>query len=234
MGLDEDLLTGRHVVTGDVSLLMNPARLRIFQYVCNHPCSHLRDISRKLDISLQTARWHLSKLSEGGLVGADATGKKTLFFPESQLIGERECQIFSLLHRKYVLDVFLYIKRHPRSTQGELSRTLDIYQQKLSMILVAMEKAEMIGHEKKGREKAYSATDGIDEIVHRLDNNTNRFGKWLIQVLTKDGLNPVITESNKEVIIIQLDFGVEEKPVLSVYKNPLAAMLEGEIQKPTP
>ena len=53
---------------GGTSLLMNPRRQRILEYVWNRPCSHLRGISRDLRIPAQSLRWHLIRLQEGGVL----------------------------------------------------------------------------------------------------------------------------------------------------------------------
>jgi DNA-binding transcriptional ArsR family regulator len=228
MGLDEDILSGRHEIMGDASLLMNPARRRIFHHVCNHPCSHLREISRNLSTSLQTARWHLSKLSEGGLVTEEAAGKKILFYPNNKIIGKQECQLIYILRNNDVLYVYLYIMKHPQATQSAMGRSLDIYQQRLSLLLKSLERAELIGFTKIGREKCYRTTGRIDRMVERLDQDANRYKEWLMDVLRRDGVNPGITDSDKETLTIKLDFGAAEPVSLVFYMNPIAAFLKNE------
>lgn len=234
MGLDEDILTKGHVITGDVSLLMNASRRRIFRYVCNNPCSHLRDLSRKLDISPQTARWHLSKLSEGGLLAKIAKGKKTLFFPNYGIIGERECEVFSLLRREDVLKIYLFITKHPEVTQGTISQSVGTYQQKLSMKLTSLEDAGLIGHKRIGRMKAYSTTDRVKNAQEKLEKGKEIYKRWLMDVLTEDGVNPNIISDEAETLSIRLDFGTAESSVFTINKNPLATLLGGGEGNATP
>jgi DNA-binding MarR family transcriptional regulator len=225
MGLDEDILARGRVISGEVSLLMNAQRRRIFEYVCNHPCSHLREISRKLDMSLQTAKWHLEKLHGGGLLAMVAKGKKTLFYPNNRILGIQECELISLLYRKDALKVFLFIRQHPKQTQKAMIQSLDIYQQRLSGILLSLEKPGLISFEKVGREKAYCTTPKIRELEESLQTMTPRYERWLMEVLTMDGVNPKVTGSDSKIVTIRLDFGAEEDPVLKINKNPLAALL---------
>lgn len=225
MGLDEDILARGHVIPGEVSLLMNAPRRRVFEYVCNHPCSHLREISRKLDMSLQTAKWHLEKLFDGGFVAMVAKGKKTLFHPNNRILGIQECELISLLYRKDALKVYLFIQQHPKQTQRVMSRSLEIYQQRLSGILLSLEKPGLISVEKVGREKVYSTTPKIRTLEESLQKMAPRYERWLIDVLTRDGVNPAITGSDNEILTIRLNFGAEENTVLSINKNPLATLL---------
>ena len=61
------------------SLLMNPRRQRVFEYVWNHPCSHLRRMSRELRIPPQSLRWHLLRLTGAGInLTSKASNKRGL------------------------------------------------------------------------------------------------------------------------------------------------------------
>src|SRR3990172_7861555 len=62
------------------SLLMNPRRQRVFEYVWNHPCSHLRRISRDMRIPPQSLRWHLIRLRGGGILASRTLKGKTVYF----------------------------------------------------------------------------------------------------------------------------------------------------------
>src|SRR2546425_4673951 len=65
---------------GGTSLLMNPRRQRVFEYVWNHPCAHLRRMSRELHVPPQSLRWHLLRLTEAGLLASRPVKGKTVYF----------------------------------------------------------------------------------------------------------------------------------------------------------
>jgi len=62
------------------SLLMNPRRQRVFEYTWNHPCAHLRRMSRELRIPPQSLRWHLLRLTHEGLLASRTVKGKTVYF----------------------------------------------------------------------------------------------------------------------------------------------------------
>lgn len=228
MGLDEDILAKTRVIKAEVSLLMNDTRRRVFEYVCNFPCSHLRAISRGLDLSPQTVRWHLLKLMGGELITQVQRGGKKLHYPFKNIFGNAECSVLHLLARRDTLVVYRSIVQQPERTQKEIGKALGIYQQKLSTALLHLERAGLITHVKKGRENVYSATEKAEEVASGLESKAPLYERTLMTALVEDGLTPTLTETEKSVMIFQLDIGAKEHPVLKVSKNPLAALLESE------
>jgi DNA-binding transcriptional ArsR family regulator len=99
IGLDEGILAKIEAKRGESSLLMNPSRRKIFEHVCNHPCSHLRTISRATGYSTQTVRWHLRKLMEGGLISESSNGRKKFYSPLKNIIQSEECDVLAILNR---------------------------------------------------------------------------------------------------------------------------------------
>ncbi len=51
----------------------------IVDYVSNNPDSHQREIARALDVNHGTARWHLSRLEEAGLLESREKGRTTAY-----------------------------------------------------------------------------------------------------------------------------------------------------------
>jgi DNA-binding transcriptional ArsR family regulator len=227
MGLDETVLRGISTVNVESSLLMNPSRRTIFEFICNHPCMHLRAISRGTDFSTQNVRWHLNKLKEGGLVTERSVGKKKHYSPLKNMFNEEECRILGLLNHEEVKRVYLEIQKNPKTTQMDLSKTLDIYQQKLSNLLLSLERSELIDYEKKGREKAYQVTSLIKILEDKFETRAENYKKELVLALEKDGLNPKIKSEKKGLLSIELHIGSEERYILKIRMNPVKAVLRG-------
>jgi DNA-binding MarR family transcriptional regulator len=226
MGLDEGILPKFEPRIGEASLLMNPSRRRIFEYICNHPCSHLRGISRATHFSVHNVKWHLKKLTEGGLISEGSEGKKKLYWPLKNIVKTEECKILSLLSGEEVRAVYLFIDEHPKSTQKEMSGYLNMYQQMLSRILIFLETSGLINHEKIGREKAYSATVKIKELEDAFESKKDDFTNALVEALEKDGLYPKVQPSDDDVLMVEVSIGGGEQSVLKIFKNPFSAILK--------
>jgi DNA-binding MarR family transcriptional regulator len=226
MGLDEGILTKIKTKDVESTLLMNPARQRIFQHVCNYPASHLRKISRDLDFSTQTAKWHLVKLTEGGLISSYKIGKKHVFVQLKDIITITEAQVLSLLHDNETKQIIHFIDENPEPTQKEMEESLGIYQQKLSRILTSLEKHDIVAYEKRGREKVYSLTALLKDLRSSFDNRFNTFQTLLLSALRGDGVAPKIKGSTLRILSVEIDMGGNKKAVLKIQKNPLRNLLK--------
>lgn len=51
----------------------------VIDYVAENPGSHQREIARALDVNHGTARWHLSRLDENGLLDSRSEGRTTTY-----------------------------------------------------------------------------------------------------------------------------------------------------------
>lgn len=225
MGLDEGILIKVEVKRGESSLLMNPSRRRIFEFICNFPCSHLRALSRAIGFSTQTVKWHLMKLIEGGFISESSDGRKKIYLPLENVIEPGEYHLFCLLNIDSVRRIYLAIEKQPMKTQRELCKSLGTYQQILSRGLLSLENGGIIAYEKIGREKAYISTGKIRELEEAYDIRSKTFEKALIDALQADSLNPTIESSEENILEIRLDFGGDERPILKIPKNPLKALL---------
>lgn len=227
IGLDEGILPKVEVKRGESSLLMNPSRRKIFEYICNFPCSHLRAIARATSYSPQTVRWHLGKLMQGGLISQRAHRGKKLYSPLKNIIEPEECDVLAILNSEDIRDTYLFIEKRPKRTQKELCQALDSYQQILSRVLLSLESSDLITYDKIGREKAYFVTPKVREIEKAFVSKSKTFEIALMDALQADSLNPNIESSNKNHLFIKLDIGGGKGPILKINKNPFTTLLRG-------
>ncbi|UCE74739.1 MAG: hypothetical protein JSV56_03295 [Methanomassiliicoccales archaeon] len=226
MGLVDDILTQIETKKVESSLLMNPSRLRIFEFVCNFPCSHLRAISRALNFSCQNVKWHLRKLIDGGMITEGSLGKRKIFSPLRNYIKKDECEVFTLLGNDEIRRVYILIDTGSDMTQKSLCEAADIYQQRLSRHLIIMENSGLIYHEKIGRKKIYNTTNRVKELEASFKAKKGIFENTLIKVLRADGVNPRIIRSNADKLLIELDIGGGEKTVLRINRNPISTLIQ--------
>lgn len=226
IGFDETLLEKIDTVNVESSLLMNSSRRTLFEYICNHPCNHLRAISRGTNFPPQNVGWHLKKLTKGGLITESSHGKKKIYSPLKHYIKKEECRILSLFSDEKLKRIFLYIKKNPKTTQKEMSEILNIYQQKLSNALLALERSGLVEYKKKGREKTYRVTGMMKILEDEFELRSEFFKKELVLAMEKDGLNPKIKRDDKNQLSIQLRIGGEKNIFLRVKKNPIKSLLK--------
>ena len=67
-------------VTGE-TILMNPQRQLIFQYLSKYPCNHMNGIVRDLGLSYPTVKWHIDLLIKQDFVSSKRIGNKNVYYP---------------------------------------------------------------------------------------------------------------------------------------------------------
>ncbi len=226
MGLDDGILTKIETKGVESSLLMNKTRQEIFQFVCNNPCAHLREISRALKISTQTSKWHLVKLKSGKLISETRFGNKKIFSPLTDIVKDKECKTLALFHDRNTKAIYLHIKKNPGKTQKQLTKDINIYQQLLSRALVAMERHNIIYHEMLGRTKVYFITATLSELEDQYGLRAQDYEKRLISALMADGVDPRILHSGPDILKIEIDSGGKKRSILKIPKNPIRAVLK--------
>jgi DNA-binding MarR family transcriptional regulator len=227
MGQDEGILTNIETKTVESSLLMNVSRLKIFEHICNNPGNHLRQISRALKISTQTARWHLAKLIEKNLVSYDYFNGKKIFFPLTGFIEHDVGTILALLNNEDLRKIYLFIEGNPYLTQKRLVNEVGVYQQLLSRSLLILERYGLIANEKRNRKKAYFITDKLGEIEREYEEKIQNFEKKLFLTLKADGVDPKTIKSGPIISTIKIDSGGSGQSILKIQKNPVKAVLRG-------
>lgn len=128
-------------------LLDHETRSKLVDYIRENPGSHLRQLSRELDIPYSTVVYHLRRLDEGGVIEARTSLFKKRFYPtaaqrstDSGLEGTRA----TIFHA--VLD-------QPGSTCADLSEALNLSPQLISHHVRSLEEEGYLRRTNKGTSK---------------------------------------------------------------------------------
>jgi len=133
-------------------------RRQIFNYILENPGTHLRQISRDLDIYLSTLRYHLDYLEENGLIVGQKENNLKIYFASGKLNPE-EKNFTPLLQQKRFRDVILVVIDSPGSTSLQIANELSMNPKTASKYINILEQRGMLSHEKVGREKRYHVED---------------------------------------------------------------------------
>jgi len=140
----------------DDSTLEN--RRLIFNYVQNNPGTHLRKISRDLDIYLSTLRYHLDYLENKGTIISQTENNLKIYFT-SRKLNFKERNLTPLLQQKRFRDIILVVVDSSGSTSSQIADKLSLKPSTISKYMNILEGRGIIYHEKIGREKKYYLRD---------------------------------------------------------------------------
>jgi signal transduction histidine kinase/DNA-binding response OmpR family regulator len=133
-------------------------REKIFGYISNNPGSHLRKISRELNMRLSTLRYHLDHLEKTGLVVSQKQNNLKIYFVPGKLKPE-EMALTQLLQQKRFRDIILVLIDSPGSTFSQIAEKLSMSHSTASKYINILENRKILSHKKVGRKKIYRIND---------------------------------------------------------------------------
>lgn len=199
------------------SLLLNPTRLEIFQYLCKNPCSKLKSIASSLDAADATVDYHLRKLSKCGLVTVKKVSKNKVYYP-TDMIDSEDIEVLALLSQDKVRLICSVISQNSGITQSELGKKLGMYQQEIGWYTTKLTEKGVLKRVIDGKFRRYYLSQELGKVLRSNRKRINLFKKNLIKALKRDEMNPEIIRSRGNVLIIQIGSG-KDKTMLKVNLN---------------
>ena len=203
---------------GGTSLLMNPRRQRVFEYVWNHPCSHLRRISRELRIPPQSLRWHLLRLADGGVLASRKVKGKTVYYAP-WAVRDEDVAVLASLSNGMRGRIVRFVAQQQRTTQSEIFRALRTYQQAVLPPLGDLTRLGLLKTWKENGKRFYELGEGYDRVrSNYAAASTDRLDR-LLAVLRRDGVSPKVQSTGTEEVQVQVSSGIQ-KSVLRLRVTP--------------
>jgi len=203
--------TGRKA---EESVLMNHTRLRVFQTLCNRPCSHLRSLSRVMHVSAPSVLWHLRKLSEKGLIRSGRAGNRTIYYP-AEMLEEQDIPLLGMLSDERCSGAVRCASERPGISQSELSAASRCD----GRMLARLARAGLLEVLRDGRHRRYYPGGTLQRRRDVLDKRTKRFRSHVLDLMSRDGLKPETVGPGREHLDVRVRLGTGSE-TLRFLKNP--------------
>jgi len=201
------------------SLLMNPRRQRVFEYVWNHPCSHLRRISRELRIPPQSLRWHLMRLVDGRILAARTTRGKTVYYAPTA-VREGDVPALAALSNGMRGRIVRLVSQEKRITQSDIFRALRTYQQAVLPPLRELTSLGLLATWKANGKRYYEAGDTYARLRSAYAGASQERLDRLLGVLRSDGVSPKVQSRSEDEAQVLVSSGLQ-KSVLRLGLSPV-------------
>lgn len=145
-------------------LLELEVRRRIYEFVKKHPGLHLREISRKLNLSQVLTEYHLSVLIKNELVIALEIEHYKRYYPQGKIgngvLIEPDTKLkLSLLRKRVPLLIVLYLIENDIGTVTELSKNINVSPSTISYHITRMVNLKILQPYKNDAREGYSLVD---------------------------------------------------------------------------
>jgi predicted transcriptional regulator len=209
-------------VTGE-TVLQNPQRQLILQYLSKYPCNHMNGIVRDLELSYPTVKWHIDLMIRQEFVSFKSLGNKNVYFPYN-MIADRDVELFTFLNKDKARKLYLLLITKPGLTQKEICKLSKMSNRTVISYLMELIDYGFIKVQKDGIYRRYYPTKLINELMDSYRDRMNNFRKEIKRKLIKDGLNPVIVRAQDNLLQIQIG-DLKETTILKIYANPIVTLL---------
>lgn len=212
-------------ITGE-TILLNPQRQLILQYLSKFPCNHMNGIVRDLDLSYPTVKWHIDLMMKQEFVSNKRIGNKNVYYPYN-MIAEKDVELFTFLNKDKARRLYVLLIKKPGLTQKEICKLSNMSNRTVISYLIELTDHGFVKVRKDGIYRRYYPTNLINDLVDSYRNRMNGFRKEIKRKLIKDGLNPVIVRAQDNLLQIQIG-DLKDTYILKIYANPIITLLSKE------
>jgi predicted transcriptional regulator len=141
-------------------------RREIFDLIKSIPGLHMREISRKLDMSIALAEYHLNYLEETEVISAITEGGYKRYYTKDiegedtgPDIGYSDRKVLGVLRQKIPLQITLFLLNNKQASLTGLSEELKMSPSKLSFHIKKLLKSGIVRKLKRAEGKGYVMED---------------------------------------------------------------------------
>ena len=102
-------------------LIIPKNKVRVYDYIKNHPGSHLRQISKELDMAPSDTQYWCNRLQKMALVRSRRLGLYRTYYPAS-ILGERHENILAILQQETPRIIVLYLIENSGASQKDIAQ----------------------------------------------------------------------------------------------------------------
>ncbi|MFQ6060623.1 MAG: winged helix-turn-helix transcriptional regulator [Thermoplasmata archaeon] len=213
------------------SVLMNPNRQRIFQFLIFHPCSRMRKVAEELRMSPPTVKWHLDKLKAGGYVDSALVSNRKVFYPKRMVTGGEAVKILEVVNRDRIGLTFLAIVENQGSTQADVARALGVSTQSARSYIATLEDVGLVTTIVDGKHRRYFPTEKLKRMEKSMRKRVRSFRNFLVKKLKDDRLNPSIDLSRRREAEITISVSKKKGKIRipdEPFTSSILSMISGE------
>jgi predicted transcriptional regulator len=142
-------------------------RERIYEYIINNPGSHIRKISRHLDLAIGDTQHHLKILEKTGLIRSRQMGLFKLYYTVS-IFAERQQSILAVLGQDVPRDIILFLVENPGASQSDIARYKGFSPSTINWHMSRLIEIGLIRSQREGRFVNYYVKGNIEDITNLL------------------------------------------------------------------
>lgn len=145
-------------------LIIPKNKVRVYNYIKNHPGSHLRKISKELDMTTSDTQYWCTRLEKTALVRSRRLGLYKTYYPTS-ILGQRHENILAVLQQKTPKKIILYLMENSGASQKDIAQHTGFAAATISWHMSRLIEFGLVYGTKKGKFVKYYIRGDIADLV---------------------------------------------------------------------
>jgi len=174
---------------------LNPNTQRILEYIQKNPGCYLRQIKRKLDLSMGVTQYHLNLLEKMGKIMSERHTLHRSYYPIG-IFEKDEKQILKILNQETRRNILLFIIERKNPTQTDIIERIKISAASVNWHIHELIKFNIINETRDGKYKRYELVGSSDYIVKLIKKYHPRIWQRWSDTLVEIFLTMGVAEKN--------------------------------------
>lgn len=141
------------------------SRRRVYDFIRSNPGSHMREIRRRLDMTLGNLEYHLRYLERHDMITVREGGYNRYYVKHD--VGVEDQKLLGLLRQTIPRRILIFLLLNPGSSHQDIHADFDVSASTLSYHIGKLIDAGVVEKERKGRYNVYSVVEP-DEVAQAL------------------------------------------------------------------
>ena len=150
--------------SNDGELIIPKNKVRVYDYIKNHPGSHLRKISKELNMTPSDAQYWCNRLEKTALIRSRRLGLYKTYYPAS-ILGERHEYILAILQQKTPRIIVLYLIENSGASQRDIAQHTGFAAATISWHMSRLIEIGLVYSCKEGRFVKYYLEGNVEDII---------------------------------------------------------------------
>lgn len=201
-------------------------RREILETLYNYPASSVSKVSREVDLTPNTVKWHLAALKRNEYINEDRVDNRSIFYPLN-FVDSAEVHMLAILNDDTCSDIFSHVYRQPGKTQKELKTELGLTQNTAGYFLRKLTHIGVLEEKQNGKFKFYYPSKLVQKKIEDRMGKSMEYTSYLFSRLRSDGMEAGDAKLSGDVIAFKIRYRKNEE-TMSFRVNPFLSLVASE------
>ena len=199
-------------------------RREILETLYNYPASSVSKVSRAVELTPNTVKWHLAALKRNEYISEERVDNKSIFYPLN-FVDSTEVHMLAVLNDEVCGQIFTQVYSNPGRTQKELKEVLRLTQNTAGYFLRKLTHIGALEEQQNGKFKLYFPSRLVLRKIEERKGKSTEYTNHLFSRLRSDGMEMSDAVVDGEKLSFTIRYRKNEE-IMSFSVNPFMSLVD--------